>query len=58
MTRPRFTLTLEPVRPDGDPTQALRLALKRLLRDHGLRCVSCTTEGPDQEASTTVDNGE
>jgi hypothetical protein len=39
--RPVFVLQLRP-EPRVDPVRASRQALKRLLRDHGLRCVSAT----------------
>jgi hypothetical protein len=38
--RPRYVLTLEPL-PGVDAIRVLRWVLKRLLRDHGLRCISC-----------------
>jgi hypothetical protein len=41
--RPKFLLVLQPL-PRVDPIRALRWALKRLLRDHGLRCVSVREE--------------
>jgi hypothetical protein len=39
--RPVFVLQLRP-EPGVDAIRALRAALKRLLRDHGLRCISAT----------------
>ena len=36
--RPSFALVLRP-EPGIEPRQALRQALRRLLRDHGLRCL-------------------
>ncbi|MEM8493828.1 MAG: hypothetical protein AAF663_00395 [Planctomycetota bacterium] len=41
--KPAFTVTLrdEPRQADDRPVEIrLRIALKRLLRDHGLRCVT------------------
>ena len=40
---PRFTLTLRPVPGNWQtpPEQRLRAALKRLLRNYGLRCIHC-----------------
>lgn len=38
--RPLFRLTLRPEPDVADPLRALRAALKRLLRDHGLRCLA------------------
>jgi hypothetical protein len=37
--RPTFIVTLRP-EPGVDPIHALRRALKRLLRDHGLRAIT------------------
>ena len=52
-TKQRFNLTLEATpRIDAygrDGVQRLRAALKRLLRDHGLRCVSLA---PDSTNAT------
>lgn len=45
--RPVFTVTLRP-EPGVDPLPALRAALKRLLRDHGLRCTH-VAKVPDDE---------
>jgi hypothetical protein len=39
-SRPTFVLILRPEPRVADPVRALRHALKRLLRDHGMRCVS------------------
>jgi hypothetical protein len=36
--RPKLVVVLQPL-PRVDAVRALRAALKRLLRDHGLRCV-------------------
>jgi len=36
---PCWRLTLRATPAPVDPTRRLRAALKRLLRDHGLRCV-------------------
>jgi hypothetical protein len=38
--RPRFVLVLEPL-PGVDAVRGLRFVLKRLLRDHGMKCISC-----------------
>jgi hypothetical protein len=38
-----FVLRLEPL-PGIDGTHALREALKRLRRNHGLRCLACVEE--------------
>ena len=43
LARPIFALRLEPL-PGVDGRHALREALKRLLRNHGLRCVACVEE--------------
>lgn len=37
--RPTYRIDLTPTPAAGDPTQALRRALKALLRQYGLRCV-------------------
>jgi hypothetical protein len=50
--RPKFVLTLQPVPGVADPIKALRAALKRLLRDHKLRCLSV------HEESTTHPKGQ
>jgi hypothetical protein len=42
--RPTFNLRLRPEDVD-DPVYSLRLALKRLLRDYGLRCLSVQVVG-------------
>lgn len=42
--RRRFLLVIEPL-PHIDPVRALRAALKRLRRNHGLRCVSISDKG-------------
>ena len=41
--RPVFVLRLEPL-PGIDGHKALREALKRLRRNHGLRCLACIEE--------------
>ena len=41
--RPVFVLKLEPL-PGIDGHKALREALKRLRRNHGLRCLACIEE--------------
>jgi hypothetical protein len=46
--RPKFVLTLQPLPGVADPIRTLRRALKRLLRDHGLRCVSAREEANPQ----------
>jgi hypothetical protein len=46
--RPLFTITLRP-EPGVDPIRALRHALKRLLRDYGMRAISATEENNDDE---------
>lgn len=38
--RPVYELVLRPEASCGNPVLALRAALKRLLRDHALRCLS------------------
>jgi hypothetical protein len=48
--RPIFRLRLRP-EPHIEPIRALRAALKRLLRDFGLRCVSVEQESPQKPAS-------
>jgi hypothetical protein len=47
----RYVLVLEPL-PRVDGEQALRRALKALLRAYGLRCVKASTTTAE-EASTT-----
>jgi hypothetical protein len=42
---PRFLLTLEPLR-GVDAIKALRLVLKGLLRQHGMKCVGVVEEKP------------
>jgi hypothetical protein len=39
--------------PERDPMYRLRLALKRLLRDYGLRCVMVRNPNPDERDSLT-----
>jgi hypothetical protein len=46
--RPKLLVVLQPL-PRVDPTRALRWALKRLLRDHGLRCLSVREESTTTE---------
>jgi len=41
--RPTFVLRLRPL-PAVDPIRELRWVLKRLLRDHGFRCISVRKE--------------
>jgi hypothetical protein len=43
--RPTFDLRLRPEKDVDDPVYSLRLALKRLLRDYGLRCLSVQVVG-------------
>lgn len=45
MSKPRFSLMLEaaPRADDADGTRRLRMALKALLRRHGLRCLTVVT---------------
>ena len=47
----QFILTLVPVRrPDlPDPMYRLRTALKRLLRNHGLRCTKIDVKYPNRQ---------
>jgi hypothetical protein len=47
--RPAFLVTLEAL-PGIDATRALRAALKRLLRDFGLRCVEVRPTIPPKPA--------
>jgi hypothetical protein len=54
-SRPKFTLVLQPL-PRIDPIRALKAALKRLLRDHGLRSLS-VREGPPIHQPTKKDAG-
>lgn len=45
-----FYLRLRPLTGPGwrtAPAQRLKLALKRLGRDYGLRCIECRPETPD-----------
>jgi hypothetical protein len=55
--RPKFVLVLQPLPDVTDPIKALRTALKRLLRNHGLRCLSVRGEfqicHPTQEEEST-----
>jgi hypothetical protein len=48
--RPIYLIRLRPLPTVSDPIRALRAALKRLLRDHGLRAVSVSQE-PGEGAS-------
>jgi hypothetical protein len=41
--RPTFLLRLQPLK-GVDPIRALRHVLKRLLRNHGMRCLSAEEE--------------
>jgi hypothetical protein len=47
VSRPRFVLVIEPL-PGVDAVRVLRWVLKRLLRDHGLRCVSVSEANPER----------
>jgi hypothetical protein len=47
--RPIFLLRLQPLK-GVEPVRSLRLALKRLLRDYGLRCLSVQAEARDERA--------
>jgi hypothetical protein len=49
ITRPVFLLRLQPLK-GVDAVRSLRLALKRLLRDYGLRCLSVQAEARDERA--------
>jgi hypothetical protein len=44
--RPTFLIRLRPGPHVADPIKALRWALKRLLRDHDLQCLSAEVEQP------------
>jgi hypothetical protein len=44
-----FVLRLRPLPSVVDPIRALRWALKRLLRDHGFRCISVSEEQQQEE---------
>jgi hypothetical protein len=46
--RPVFTITLRP-EPGVDPVRALRHALKRLLRDFGMRAITIDARLEDDE---------
>ncbi len=52
LPRPEFVLTLKPL-PGVDGVQALRAALKRLLRNHGLRCIRATVTDTTTSAGDT-----
>jgi sugar phosphate isomerase/epimerase len=45
-----YTLTLRPQPGNWQtpPEQRLRAALKRLLRNYGLRCIKCQPTAPDE----------
>jgi hypothetical protein len=53
--RPLFVVHLRPAPDVQSPELAIRAALKRLLRDHGLRCVVLRqlpeTEPPEPEGA-------
>jgi hypothetical protein len=38
--KPTFILTLRPLRDGANEIRTLRFVLKRLLRQHGLRCIT------------------
>lgn len=48
--RVTIRLSLRPTPAVADVHLALRLALKRLLRDYGLRAVACHVEAPEPAA--------
>ncbi len=52
--RPTYQLTIrpEPNTPAAEDIRRLRSLLKRLLRDHGLRCVRIEPVKTDPEATT------
>jgi hypothetical protein len=57
VTHPLIVLTLRPERA-VIPMRSLRLALKSLLRSHGLRCVSITLSlGEDSPVLASVERG-
>jgi hypothetical protein len=47
--RPTFTVTLRPEKHVADPVRALRHALKRLLRDYGMRATSAVEDKSDDQ---------
>jgi len=51
MNRTRYRLVLEALPGNWrvEPAQRLRAALKRLLRNYGLRCVACRPVAPVEE---------
>jgi hypothetical protein len=53
--RPKFTLVLQPLPGVADPNRTLRAALKRLLRDHKLRCLSVREESATTTAKESID---
>lgn len=56
--KPRFVLTIEaaPQPDDADGTRRLRAALKRLWRNHGLRCLIVTTVQAASRGSEATGN--
>lgn len=56
--KPRFQLLIEaqPQTDDADGTRRLRMALKRLLRSHGLRCLNMTPVDDAQNAGEATSN--
>jgi hypothetical protein len=51
--RPVFVLRLQPLK-GVDPIKALRWVLKHLLRQHGMRALSCDEEKPYGEHDETL----
>jgi hypothetical protein len=51
--RPIFVLHLRPLPTCTDPIKALRFLLKRALRSHGLKCVSCEEVRAPNSNTTT-----
>lgn len=49
--RPTFVVTLQPQHDGVDEIKALRFVLKRLLRTHGLRCVTLREMPSDVEVA-------
>ena len=51
MNRTRYHLELEPIPGNWrtPPLLRLRAALKRLLRNYGLRCVACRPAAPPEQ---------
>jgi hypothetical protein len=53
VSRPTFILTLQPRHDGVDEIKALRFVLKRLLRQHGLRCVTLRELAADETNQNT-----